>query len=287
VGRTTQGALQVWDEGSGLLVHELKGFDSFTVTALTTFTLSDGHGQRPRVVAGSALGDVRVYDPEAGSMLHDLGDYYERIAGLACIDSSSPGGGGTRVVAACRIGDASVWDGETGELLTELRGRNDGLKSLAVWKDHRAGNDRIATWDLAGEVKVYDGEALELLHTLDCHARGDLLLPLQSAEGPHRLLVADESQGLQLWDPEEGRLLHGNPSASGLRVSSSHLFESGDGRYLLALTFVSLHPVDPLARHGGVDDDGNRLNVFMEVWDLGPAPPRPEARHLRPAHKTG
>jgi hypothetical protein len=41
----------VWDEESGELHRELKGFGSWAVTALATFLSPDG--QQPRLVAGS------------------------------------------------------------------------------------------------------------------------------------------------------------------------------------------------------------------------------------------
>jgi hypothetical protein len=70
-------------------------------------------------------------------------------------------------------------------------------------RPHRHGTGAI------GRVKVWDGEAFTLLHDLDCGPAIKRVLAFESAEGPHRLLVALRwHRGLQVWDPEEGRLLH-------------------------------------------------------------------------------
>jgi hypothetical protein len=83
---------------------------------------------------------------------------------------------------------------------------------------------------------VWDGEALTLLHDLDCASRPkDRLLAFTSAEGPARLLVASEDrEGIQLWVPEEGRLLHGGINQD-IPPNDLHLFESAQGRHLLAI----------------------------------------------------
>jgi WD40 repeat protein len=280
----------VWDEESGELHRELADFGVYTsVTALATFPSPDG--QQPRLVAGSSRGHVRVYDPEAGLTLHhlkigrDLARAQARaqnnngITALACIASSSAAPHHPRLVSACYDGSVEVWDGETGERLGGLEA--NALLSVAAWKEHtgEGEHDRIAAGDNGGRVKVWDGETFTILHELDCGfeiGAVQRLLAFESAEGPTRLLVALVADfGLQVWDPEEGRLLHDGINR-GCPVNQCHLFESAQGRQLLAIG--SQGPRHP--RHPG---DAHR--AFLDVWDLGEAPGR--AGLVKPAHHLG
>jgi WD40 repeat protein len=262
----------VWDEESGQLHRELEGFGDY-VAALASFLSPDG--QQIRVVAGSYGGHLRMYDPEAGSVLHTLQGHMGVITDLACIASSSAAPRHPRLVSALIGGPALVWDGETGEMLADLGGREGGVVLVAVWKEHTGGHDRIAT---AGSfmIKVWDGEALTLLHEIGRHGTVRSMLAFQSAEGPARLLVArHERHGLRVWDPEEGRLLHDGINR-GCPSDNIHMFESAQGRHLLAV--VGSHDHHP--RH-----PGGTMRTFLDVWDLGEAP-APEEQ-IRPAHKHG
>jgi WD40 repeat protein len=277
VGRGAGGNLKVWDEESGQLHGELEGFGAFcSVEALASFLSADG--QQPRLVAGSDRGHVRVYDPEAGSVLHYLEGHTSSVSDLACTASSSVAPHHPRLVSACYGGTAQLYDGETGELVTELRDHDRGVTSVAVWKEHTGGHDRIATAGCGGRVRVWDGEALTLLHDLECGSAicaVQRLLPFESAEGPTRLLEAmAASFGLQVWDPEEGRRLHHGINR-GCPLDDYHLFESAERRHLLAM-------VGSRTRHPR--DLGDR-EPFLDVWDLGEAPGR--AGYVKPAHHLG
>jgi WD40 repeat protein len=269
--RDSEGWLTVWDAESGVLHRQLEGLRDRCVAALATFLSADG--QQARLVAGSFGGHLRVYDPEASSVLHRLRGHAGGTTDLACIASSSAAPHHPRLVSAGLDGTARVWDGETGEMLGELRGRDGGVVAVAVWKEHTGGHDRIAA---AGSfnIKVWDGEALTLLHDLDC-GPCRRLLAFKSAEGPARLLVGVERGRLQVWDPEEGRLLHDDINR-GCPLEDLHLFESAQGRHLLAtLGQGEQHPRHP----------GDTLRTFLDVWDLGEAP-APE-QHMRSANKDG
>jgi hypothetical protein len=77
------------------------------------------------------------------------------------------------------------------------------------------------------------------------------------------------------WDPEEGRLLHDNFN-NGCPLDDWHLFESAEGRHLLAIVGGGKeHPRHP----------GDTLRAFLDVWDLGEAPIA--TRHVRPADEHG
>jgi WD40 repeat protein len=269
--RVTNRVLKVWDAESGVLHRELEGF-GVRVTALATFLSPDG--QQVRLVAGAPNGRMWVYDPEAGSALHHLDGHTKKIVDVACIASSSAAPHHPRLVSASWDRTAKVWDGETGECLANLRGHQEVLMSVVVWKEHHGGHDRIATSGGNGRIKIWDGEALTLLHDLDCESHWRML-PFESAEGPARLLVAPDRGGLQVWDPEEGRVLHGGINR-GCPLDDCHLFESAQGHQFLAITGSG----DYHAQH-----PGDMQRVFLDVWDLGEALARTQP--LRPANKHG
>jgi WD40 repeat protein len=270
--RGGKGRLSIWDEESGELHRELEGFENYVgFTSLATFLSPDG--QQPRLVAGS-YGPLRVYDPEAGSLLHRLEGHTGMITALACIASSFAAPHHPRLVSASDDGNAKVWDGETGEMLGELMGDVSWVLAVAVWREHTGGHDRIATTGGDGRMKVWDGEALTLLHDLDCGSPKDRLLAFKSGEGPARLLVA-ASEDHEVWDSEGGRLLHDGIN-QGCPLESLHVFESAQGRHLLAI----LGKGDQHTRHPGDDK-----RTFVDLWDLGEAPAWVD--HLRPAHHRG
>jgi WD40 repeat protein len=264
------GAIETWDESSGNLHRELPGLERCDVSALATVPSADG--QQARLVVGSEVGQLRVYDPESGLVLHNLQGHADYVAHLATVPSSSAAPHHPRVVSASYDGTAKVSDVETGELLAELWGRDEVFRVM-VWKEHVGGHDRIAVAS-DGHVTVWDGETFTTLHDIDCGDGAVGLSPFKSAEGPYRLLMAGESQGghgVQMWDPEEDRLLPDDITTA-CRVTDLHLLESAEGRYLLAIVGYPWQP-------------GDMPGAFLDVWDLGEAPTRVE--HMRPAHKQG
>jgi hypothetical protein len=88
--------------------------------------------------------------------------------------------------------------------------------------------------------------------------------------------------GVQVYDPEEGRLLREDIDPGfalqepHVCVEDCHVFESAQGRQLLAVLSVgTCHPRQP----------GDKLRSFLDVWDLGEGPPA--TGHVRPAHHLG
>jgi WD40 repeat protein len=270
--REAEGILRVWDAESGQLHRQLEGSEGNAIMALASFVSADG--QQARLVVGSWEGHVRMYDPEAGSVLLHVRGHDYAIVDLACIVSSSAPPHHSRLVAACSDRTAQVWDGETGDYLADLGGNGGPVTSVVVWKEHLRGRDqdRIATASGTQQIKVWDGEALTLLHDLECDSLMERLFAFKSAEGPcHLVAVRYDGSGLQIWEPEEGRLLHSNSNRIS-RLEDSHLFESAEGRYLLAIKSS-----DDLRQ--------TQRPAFLDVWDLGEA--AADIGQMRPAHKHG
>jgi hypothetical protein len=213
-------------------------------------------------------------------VLHRLDGHDGSICVLACIASSSAAPHHPRLVSTSMAHErrVRVWDGETGELLADLKTDGGGRASVVVWKEHTGGHDRIAAAAPSGVVQVWDGESFELLYNLAAWGSSLRLLAFKSAEGPARLLVlaqGEEGDAFQVWDPEEGRLMRAGINR-GCPADNLHMFESAEGRHLLAIgSRGEQHP-----RHLG-----DTVRAFLDVWDLGEAPV-PEGR-VRPAHKHG
>jgi hypothetical protein len=143
-----------------------------------------------------------------------------------------------------------------------------------MWEDVSTGHDRIATTHSSGDIEVWDGETFTVLRTLTCQAPTArvFLLPFKSAEGRTRLLVTSRDlRVVEVWDPEENVVLPELIRSEGAEPSGFHLFESAEGRQLLAF--------GPRLRRGEAD------KAFLDVWDLGEA--FMEAQHVRPANKHG
>jgi WD40 repeat protein len=275
--RLSRAALKVWDEESGQLHRELEGSGEFRVTALVSYLSPDG--QEVRLVVGLEGGDLRVYDPEAGSVLHRLEGHRGRLTDVACIASSSAAPHHPRLVSTSAEDHAAkVWDGETGGLLADLLGHTGEVVSAAVWKEHTGGHDRIATGDHR-TVKVWDGEALALLRELDYGSGILQMVPFRTAEGSYSLLLGgDHRRGLEVWNPELGRRVQEGIHL-GCPFAKSSFFESAEGRYLLAIVGWGFH------RFRDYDEDPREVRTFLDVYDLGEAPARPDG--VRGAHKTG
>jgi WD40 repeat protein len=264
----------VWDEESGELHRELEGSSESLLLALASFLSPDG--QQPRLVAGSISGDLVIHDPEAGSVLHRLKGHTSAVFDVACIASSSAAPHHPRLVSVSHDRTAKVWDGETGEMLADLPGPGGFLSSVAVWKEHHGGHDRVATASGDRTVRVWDGEAFTLLHDLDCDSPVAQVMAFKSAEGPcHLVAVHSNGGGLQIWDPEEGRLLRGNNNRVA-QLDDCHLFKSAEGRHLLAIRGSGRRQL----RHAATT-----VTAFLDVWDLGDAPAA--TGHVRPAHRLG
>jgi WD40 repeat protein len=199
------------------------------------------------------------------------------VRSLACIASSSAAPHHPRLVSGSLDDTAKVWDGETGELLADLGKHRGPVTCVAVWKEHTGGHDRIATATYDGQARVWDGEAFTLLHDLDRQGYIRSMLAFESAEGPARLLLGlDRNRGLQVWDPEEGRLLHDGTHGH-CQSKHLHLFESAQGRHLLATQGHGKQYARPA---------GRPERTFLDVWDLGKAP-APHDGQMRSANKDG
>jgi WD40 repeat protein len=248
--------LHVLDGESFEHLHSVEGFGE-RVRALRAY----GWEGRQRLLVGGSEGRLVVYDPEAGLLLHDLQGHSGWVCALNCFESSSEP---HRLVAvsSSKDGTTKVWDAEAGRLLHTLEGASS---SVQVYKEHVGGRDRIVT-ATSSVLQVWDAETGTLVREVQGNGTGiGLLQVYQSAEGPWRLVSRSCDRGLQVWAPEEGRLLYpGVNSKRRVSVLGLKLVEAKEeGRYLLVAA---------------------RSHGYVTVWDLGSLP---LCSLVRNATKTG
>jgi WD40 repeat protein len=131
---------------------------------------------------------MRVYDPEAGCVLLELEGFTDGVNGVKCFEASwAPHR--PHVAAVSNDCNAKVWDGEDGRLVCSLRGHTRYVITLAVYKEHVGGRDRIVTACNDYDIKVWDAETGALVHTLQGHQDAPVCLAtFKSAGGAIRLV---------------------------------------------------------------------------------------------------
>jgi WD40 repeat protein len=181
--------------------------DSVRALALT----ADGR----RAVSASDDHTLKVWDVEAGTLLHSLEGHAGRVLAVALA------GDGRRAVSASQDRTLKVWDVEAGTLLHSLEGDESGINAVALTVDGR----RAVSGSDDGTLKVWDVEARTLRCSLERHAREILAVAL-TADG--RLAVsASADRTLKVWDVEAGTMRHSLDGHSG-RVRAVAL--TADGR---------------------------------------------------------
>jgi WD40 repeat protein len=277
VAGSHDGLLWVRDGESLQTLRDLQAMEGF-IWGLQHFIAEDGHS--PRIVVGSSTGDLRMYDPEEGILLHRLGGHQACVRGLACV-AAGPPPGRPIIVSGNEEPDCQVWDGETGRGLGGLRDGGMQINAIVAYKEPKAGRDRVAAGDWSGDVIVFDLLSRERVHVLrDRSAVVDLLRRVARAdpsaegivgmvayellEGASRLACAALSGLIRVWDPEGGHLLH--------------RLRSHDNRVW------SMRLVEHEGHHHMISGDGNGQ---VAVWNMGEAPASDSGLPLRAANKTG
>jgi WD40 repeat protein len=188
VSGSSEGALQVFEVEPGAVLHAMEpmpfGIAAITVTAT--------QGLAHMAVADS-VGNLRIYDPEAGTVQHELGGFRRTIT---CMTFFQPSFGPMHalIAMASHMDTARVYDAVTGALVHSV-GEKNGVLALAVYKehDHSSGEDRdrlITAGDYPA-CKIWDGETGEALRTLKGHSAGVTALEVfEGTDGAPRLLSA-------------------------------------------------------------------------------------------------
>jgi WD40 repeat protein len=253
------GTVRVWDLDAGTLLHTLTvGYTTaVAVSADGRRAVSGGGGMWSEsnlnagtllhpsrwTASGSHDGTVRVWDLDAGTLLHTLTGHDHGVWAVAV------GADGRRAVSGGGDGEARVWDLDAGTLLHTLTGHAGLVQAVAVSADGRravvGGEKTVRRWDVAagkqiasnrpmfslfrrrgravaslsisadgrravsggdGTVRVWDLDAGTLLHTLTGHT-GTVQAVTVSADGC-RAISGGTDGTVRVWDLDTGTLLH-------------------------------------------------------------------------------
>jgi len=184
VSASSDGALKVWDGGSGAERFTLGGHAGFVLSCAVS---ADGE----TIVSGSSDGTLKVWDGGSGAERFTLGGHVGLV--LSCAVSAD----GETIVSGSSDGTLKVWDGGSGAERFTLSG-HAGLMGCAVSAD----GAKIVAGSNNGTVKVWDGGSGAECFTLDGH-RGLVQSCAVSADGG--TIVSASSDGtLKVWDGGSG-----------------------------------------------------------------------------------
>ncbi|EMC99388.1 hypothetical protein BAUCODRAFT_58648, partial [Baudoinia panamericana UAMH 10762] len=254
--------VRVWDLGTGMAVHMLRGHTS-TVRCLkmsgrdiaisgsrdTTLRVWDirkgickhvliGHQASVRcleihgdlVVSGSYDTTARIWSISEGRCLRTLQGHFSQIYAVAF--------DGRRVATGSLDTSVRVWDPQTGRCLAQLQGHTSLVGQLQLR------NDTLVTGGSDGSVRVWSLQTYSAIHRLAAHDNS--VTSLQFDEG--RIVSGGSDGRVKVWDLQRGGLVRelGSPAEAVWRV----VFEE--------------EKAVVLASRGG--------KTVMEVWSFAPPP---------------
>jgi hypothetical protein len=129
--------------------------------------------------AGAAEGDPRLVYSWTGASRYDT---------FAVVRSYTPSDGGApRLVAL--VGDnnvVGVWETGTGAFLGGLQGPNpdDIFPGLVTYRRPSDGRPRMAAVFVRGELRIWDGDDLQVLHTIHTNAEAQAMYCLAVYDDP-------------------------------------------------------------------------------------------------------
>lgn len=168
-------------------------------------------------------GQVRIWDPATGAVLHTLTGHPERVTLLAV----APDGAWLASATSRdwdRRGDVKIWNPKTGLIQHTLAGPDSGVHAMAVAPD----GSWLAAGNGQGEVRIWDPATGAVLFTLTGHTGRVGAL----AVAPDGSWLASSGFGhLQIWDPTIGVLRH---TLTVDRDSARALVVAPDGTWLAA-----------------------------------------------------
>jgi WD40 repeat protein len=146
------GAVRVWDAGSGHLRYVLEAGKASGTSAVDARFSRDGSF----IVTGSYDGRTRVFDTRDGSLLHELGQYHSPVMAIPGIARER------NIVLTWAVNEyAAVWDAGTGKMLATSQApvrvaalSDDGTRVVIGTADGRL---VLWTWAGAGHVVVDRG----------------------------------------------------------------------------------------------------------------------------------
>lgn len=136
----------VWDSASGKRLLELKGHNSYLISAAFS---PDGR----RIVTGSRDEKVKLWDAATGACLLTLDGHRDQVLSVAF----SPDG--QRILTGSRDYTAKLWDAVTGKELLTFKGHGHWVFGVAFSPDGRriataSGDHKVRVWEAASPEQV-------------------------------------------------------------------------------------------------------------------------------------
>jgi WD40 repeat protein len=144
------------------------------------------------LVGTTVLADLTPVAAEAGAAEGDPRPVYKWTSPSADEDSmvrsyTPSDGGAPRLVVAADVGsgaDLCVWDTGTGALVQSLQGPDRAVWSLLTYQRPSDGRPRVVASSDGGHLCIWDGDDMQLLHTITVSEEGDPVLGLAVYEEP-------------------------------------------------------------------------------------------------------
>ncbi len=223
-GKRLASGKKVWDAQTG---QELLALDRGAITAFSP----DG---KRLAGLGKMRGDVTVWDAQTGQEILTFKGHTGSVGSVAF----SPDG--KRLASACWDGTVKIWDVTTSPKARTLMGHTNSVISVAYSPD----GQRLASAG-GGEVKVWDAQTGQVLHTFPGRASGVAFSP----DGK-RLAGSHWDSTVKVWDAQTGQELL---TFKGHTGGSSVAF-SPDGKRLASAS-------------GAHDEQAKPLPGEVKVWD--------------------
>jgi WD40 repeat protein len=144
-------SLKLWNTDGNELVHELQAGKVNDIT----FS-SDGK----YLASGGSDGNVRVWDPDTGELLHTFSTGMERVSGVVFVDKGS-------TLVCGGSGGIQIWDVKLEKRLKKFpkQGDPDQVECLALNPDGRL----LASGRFDSKIHLWDLESAKIVKTLEGH----------------------------------------------------------------------------------------------------------------------
>ena len=278
VTTSEDGAVRVWDAGSGELLGDLTNPGAGVRTAVFS---ADG----ARILTASDDGTAQIWDAAGRAILGKLKGHEGKVFAAAFSADAR------RFVTASEDKTALVWDVASGEPVCRLEGHRDEVYRAAFSPD----GARIVTASKDQSARVWDAASCEKLGELKGY-RSVVSDTVFSPDGT-RIVTASDDGMARVWDVATGEML-GELAGHRHRVHSAVF--SPDGRRILTASedgtariwdAINGETLRELTGHGSwvrtaaFDPDGRRVvtasgDGTARVWDPASGEPlRPFAGH--------
>ncbi len=183
------GAIQLWDSGSGKLRSTLKGHSA----AVYSVAISQDN---QILASGSADETIKIWNLNAGQQIRTLSG---RLKGISALAISLDG---QILVAGDRVGTIAIWKLSTGELINVFTGHGILVTSLAMTPDGQT----LVSSSQDNTIKLWDLKSGALIRTLTAADSHHFFSVAISPDG-RKIASGAWDGGIRLWDLESGQLI--------------------------------------------------------------------------------